>query len=96
MRDQIQSCGVDLYAWGSSKTKPETEEIKRLQKRLELLNASEMTEESRNEFLLLSKQLDDLLLKQEIFWHQRSRVAWLYSMEIGILNFSLQGFPTKA
>ena len=60
MRDQIQSCGADLYA---SKTKPETEEIRRLQKRLELLNASEMTKESRNEFLLLSKQLDDLLLK---------------------------------
>ena len=77
LRDQIQSCGVDLYAWGSSKTKSETEEIKRLQKRLELLNASEMTKESRNEFLLLSKQLDDLLLKQEIFWRQRSRVAWL-------------------
>ena len=63
--------------WGSSKTKPETEEIKRLQKKLELMNASEMTEESRNEFLLLSKQLDDLLLKQEIFWRQRSRVSWL-------------------
>ena len=77
LRDQIQSCELDLYAWSSSKTKPETEEIKRIQKRLELLNASEMIEESRNEFLLLSKQLDDLLLKQEIFWRQRSRVAWL-------------------
>ena len=43
LRDQIQSCGADLYAWSSSKTKPETEEIKRIQKRLELLNASEMT-----------------------------------------------------
>ena len=77
IRDQIQICGVDLYAWGSSKTKPETEEIKRLQKKLELLNASEMIKESRNEFLLLSKQLDDLLLKQEIFWRERSWVSWL-------------------
>ena len=77
LRDQIQSCELDLYAWSSSKTKPETEEIKRIQKRLELLNASEMIEESRNEFLLLSKQLDDLLLKQEIFWRERSRVSWL-------------------
>ena len=63
LRDQIQICGADMYAWGSSKTKPETKEIKRLQKKLELMNASEMTEESKNEFLLLSTQLDDLLLK---------------------------------
>ena len=51
LRDQIQICGADLYAWGSSTTKPKIEEIKRLQKKLELMNASEMTEESRNEFL---------------------------------------------
>lgn len=25
----------------------------------------------------MSKKLDDLLLKQEIYWAQRSRVAWL-------------------
>ena len=25
----------------------------------------------------VSKQLDDLLLKQEIFWRQGSRVSWL-------------------
>ena len=68
VRDCIQTCRTELYAWGSSKTKPETEEIKRLQKKLELMNESELTEESRTEFLLVSKQLDDLLLKQEIFW----------------------------
>ena len=36
-----------------------------------------MTEDSKSEFLEVSKQLDDLLLKQEIFWRQRSRVSWL-------------------
>ena len=25
----------------------------------------------------VSKELDDLLLKQEIFWAQRSRISWL-------------------
>jgi len=36
-------------------TKPETEEIKRLQKKLEVLNAEELAEESRREFLDVSK-----------------------------------------
>ena len=33
--------------------------------------------ESKTEFLAASKKLDDLLLKQEIYWAQRSRVNWL-------------------
>ena len=75
--DQIQACGAELHAWGSSKTKLKTEEIKRLKKKLEVMNECELTEESRSEFLHVSKELDDLLLKQEIFWRQRSRVSWL-------------------
>ena len=91
LRDQIQICGADLYACGSSKSKPEIEEIKRLQKKVELMNASEMIEESRNEFILLSNQLDDLLLKQEIFWCQRSKYG-----DRNTNFFSFQGFPMKA
>ena len=37
----------------------------------------ETTEESRAEFLEISKQLDELLLKEEIYWHQCSRIPWL-------------------
>ena len=97
VRDRIQGCGADLHEWGSSKTKPKTEEIKRLQKKLEVLNANEMTEDSKSEFLLVSKQLDDLLLKQEIFWHQRSQVSWLkYGDRNTNFFFSFQGLPMKA
>ena len=32
----------------------------------------ECTKENRVKFLVVSKELDDLLLKQEIFWAQRS------------------------
>ena len=34
---------------------------------------------TRSEFLAANKQLDDLLLKQELYWAQQSRLAWLKS-----------------
>ena len=37
----------------------------------------ETTEATKAKFLEVSKELDDLLLKQEIFWAQRSRISWL-------------------
>ena len=42
--------------------------LKGLKKKLDVMNECELTEESKIEFLCVSKQLDDLLLKQEIFW----------------------------
>ena len=41
-------------------------------KKMEVMNECELTEDSISEFLHVSKQLDDLLLNQEIFWCQRS------------------------
>ena len=32
---------------------------------------------NKAEFLEVSKRLDDLLTKQEIYWHQQSKVSWL-------------------
>ena len=49
------------------------------------------TEASRVEFLEVSKELDDLLMKQEIFWAQRSRVSWLkHGDKNGIFFFTLK------
>ena len=72
---KIKKCSEVLSAWGSTKTNPKTKEIKQFQKRLEVLNMEETIEVSRAEFLGISKTLDDLLLKQEVFWAQRSRVV---------------------
>ena len=77
IKERIRVCGENLRLWGLPKTKPNAEEIKLLQKKLEILNSEVVTEESRAEFLEVSKKLDELLMKQEIFWAQRSRVSWL-------------------
>ena len=47
------------------KTHPDTEEIKKLQKQVERLNvnANAPTEESKAEFLEVSRKLDDLLAR---------------------------------
>ena len=77
VKEKIASCGADLHAWGSSRTHPNTEKIKRLQKQVEALSMGELTEESKEVWLTTSKELDALRLKQEIYWAQRSRISWL-------------------
>ena len=75
--DKIKGCGADFLAWGLAKIAPAMNEIKLLTKKIEKMNEEELTEESREEVLVASKKLDDLLLKQEFFGAQRSRVSWL-------------------
>lgn len=73
-KEKIGYCGVKLLAWGSYRTHPNAKEIERLQKHVEELSVGVTIEESKTEFLDASKTFDDLLLKQEIYWAQRSRV----------------------
>ena len=62
---------------GATKTHTDKEEIKHLQNRLAALDHAPPTEQTCNEFVELSKSLDDLLRKQGIYWHQRARIAWM-------------------
>ena len=67
-RQKIVNCAINLQAWGAPHTHPNVVEIKRLQKCIEVLNSETFDEENRAEFLETSKQLDALLLKQEVYW----------------------------
>ena len=77
IKAKISACRVDLKAQGATKAEHEVKAIKQLQNWLNSLNKVYYTDASQSEYLEVSKKLDDLLLKQEIYWAQRSRVAWL-------------------
>ena len=47
--DKIKSYGVELLAWGSSKTAPNTDEKKHLTQKIERINEEELMEESKEE-----------------------------------------------
>ena len=68
VQEKIKACGEELMAWGSPITDPNTIAIKEIQKQLDRLNEAELTEVSKAEFLSLSKRMDELLQKQEIYW----------------------------
>ena len=63
MHAKIRACGDELKAWGDIRTRPKEEEIKSLQNRLDRINRAVTTDESKVEYLAVSKQLDDFLLK---------------------------------
>ena len=65
IKNKIQAYGRELSGWDSAK--PDEVSIKELQKRLYKLNEAENTEENKAEFLVVSKQMDELLQKQEIY-----------------------------
>ena len=76
VKEKIKRCG-DLQAWGAVRSNLDTERIKALEKQVELITKTELIEATKADLAVVSKELDDLLLKQEIFWAQQSRVSWL-------------------
>ena len=67
VQETIKACGADLMAWGSLITDPDMVAIKETQMQLDRLNEAKLTEASKAEFLSLSKKMDELLQKREIY-----------------------------
>ena len=82
-------------SWGLAWTDLDVKAIKKTQKRLDQLNEEEISETSKAEFLDLSKKMDELLQKQEIYWAQRYRFSWLKHDDKDTKKISLQSYTKK-
>ena len=82
-------------SWGLAWTDLDVKAIKKTQKRLDKLNEEEISETNKAEFLDLSKKMDELLQKQEIYWAQRYRVSWLKHDDKDTKKISLQSYTKK-
>jgi hypothetical protein len=65
-----------LYNWKAAHFKYLPKEIEKKRAKLEELHGRD-DETSNMECLQLTKEIDELLYREEIAWHQRSRVTWL-------------------
>ena len=55
-----------------------------------MLNCAPPTQQNREEFIKASKELDEWLRRQEIYWAQRSRVNWIKHGDKNTKNFHLK------
>ncbi|XP_060965639.1 uncharacterized protein LOC115713676 [Cannabis sativa] len=75
--DKQSHCLSEIRTWSKSQH-PIRLQISRTQADLNnLLNDSQLTPNSLSQVATLQSQLDGLLLKEEVYWKQRSRVDWL-------------------
>ena len=96
VRLKIHGCSSELKAWGAAKTHPGTNEKKALQKQIEWLTCAPPIVQRRSEFIQASKELDEWLRKNEVYWAQRSRVNWIKHGDKNTRFFSLKSILEKA
>uniref|UniRef100_A0A803PZ74 Reverse transcriptase domain-containing protein n=1 Tax=Cannabis sativa TaxID=3483 RepID=A0A803PZ74_CANSA len=88
-------CISEIRTWSKSQH-PIRLQISRTQADLNnLLNDSQLTPNSLSQVATLQSRLDGLLLKEEVYWKQRSRVDWLCGVCDMAVNSLLQGITNR-
>ncbi|KAL5581021.1 hypothetical protein UlMin_013463 [Ulmus minor] len=74
--NSIEACGFSLSSWGRNKFRHLKKEIKAIKDQMECFSAS-LNPDAWLALKNNENMLNDLLLKEETYWCQRSRVSWL-------------------
>ena len=75
IRDRIKSCQAHLQTWNRREFSNVNKNLK--QSCLQQLEALNLLHESVEEFQALKKQINEVMIREEMMWNQRSRVLWV-------------------
>ncbi|KAK9178687.1 hypothetical protein WN943_027880 [Citrus x changshan-huyou] len=68
---------ADLKLWSNNEFKGRQKKLKRLKDKLKMIREDSSHHESGDEIRKMERQIDNILLDEEIYWKQISRADWL-------------------
>lgn len=77
IQDRLRSCQVHLQRWNHYVFGNVNKTLKVNQERLQQLKALNMLHETIEEIEMLKKEINEILVKEEVMWNQRSRALWI-------------------
>ena len=77
IKERIERCQRNLRGWNQNKFGNVAKNLKQKQDRLQQLESLNMLHDTATEISVIRKELNELYIREEIMWNQRSRVLWL-------------------
>ena len=77
IQERIERCQRNLRGWNQNKFGNVAKNLKQKQDRLQQLESLNMLHDTAAEISVVRKELNELYIREEIMWNQRSRVLWL-------------------
>ena len=78
-QDRVKQCKVQLQDWNRRVFGNVNRELKSKQRHLQQLESLNQLHETTKEIQALKKEINEILLREEIMWNQRSRAFWIKS-----------------